>query len=143
MTLVEMLVVLAIIGVMGGLTVLGMGNAARGANAESEARRLADRLQLAADEAMVSDRAVALTWDATGYGFLAEGERGWQPSDGDAFARHALPRGLRLSLPEHRPYPLGLESGAAPFVARVAGGGAGWTIRYDGLLVTAAPVPRA
>lgn len=143
MTLVEMLVVLAIIGVMAGVTVLGMGSAARGANVESEARRLADRLQLAADEAMVSDRGVALAWDARGYGFLAKGEGGWQADQSDAFARHALPAGFRLSLPRRRPYPLGFESGGVPFVAQLRAPSGRWTIAYDGLVVTAQPVPAA
>lgn len=143
MTLIEMLVVLAIIGVMAGLTVLGMGGAARGANIESEARRLADRLQLAADEVMVSDRPIALAWDAKGYGFLAWDGRGWRAEDGAAFARHALPAGLRLTLPARGPLPIGYENGGLPFVARLAGAGQSWAIGYDGLSVTALPVPRA
>ena len=143
MTLVEMLVVIAIIGVMAGVTVLGMGSAARRASVESEARRLADRVQLAADEAMVSDRAVALSWDTRGYGFLAEANGGWHADQGDSFAHHDLPAGLRLSLPRRRPYPLGFESGGEPFVAQLTGPTGRWTIAYDGLVATARPAPTA
>ena len=70
-SLVEVLVVLAIIGVMAGVGVLGLGAADRGARAEAEARRLADRLQLAADEVLVTGTPHALVWDAEGYRFLA------------------------------------------------------------------------
>ena len=70
MTLVEMLAVLAIIGVAAGTTVLGIGAATRAPSVESEARRLSTRLQSVADEAMVSDRPVAFTWDAKSYAFL-------------------------------------------------------------------------
>ncbi|WP_156679479.1 prepilin-type N-terminal cleavage/methylation domain-containing protein [Sphingomonas profundi] len=149
MTLVEMLVVLAIIGVMAGATVLGMGSAARGANIESEARRLADRVQLAADDTMIGDRPLALAWDAKGYGFLAWDGAGWRAGEGEAFARHALPAGITLALsaavsgPARGPVPLGLDGGGMPFVARLASATARWTIAYDGLTVSASPAPRS
>ena len=56
LTLVEILVVLAIIGVMAGATVLAIGAGGGGVRTETEARRLASRLELAADETMVTDR---------------------------------------------------------------------------------------
>ncbi len=43
MTLVEILVVLAIVGVMAGVVTLGVGAADRGMGVETEANRLADR----------------------------------------------------------------------------------------------------
>ena len=54
MTLVEMLVVLAVVGVSAGVVVLGLGSLRRGDGAQAEANRLADRLKLAADEVLVS-----------------------------------------------------------------------------------------
>ena len=66
LTLVEMLVVLAIIGVAAGAVTLGIGAATRAPSVESEARRFAGRLQAAADDAMLGDRMIALTVDRSG-----------------------------------------------------------------------------
>ncbi|RZM09800.1 MAG: type II secretion system protein GspH, partial [Sphingomonas sp.] len=71
LTLVEMLVVLAIVGVMASVTLLAAGRGDRASSAESEARRLSVRLRLAADETMVTDRVLALAPDARGYSFVA------------------------------------------------------------------------
>ena len=61
MTLIEMLIVLAIIAVMAGAVSLGMGSVTRAPSVETEARRLATRLQAAADDAMLGDRTIAFT----------------------------------------------------------------------------------
>ena len=55
-----MLVVLVIIAVMAGVAVLGLGSLGRGNRAEAEARRLADRLQLASDEVLVAGAPLAM-----------------------------------------------------------------------------------
>ena len=72
--------VLAIVGVMSGVTVLGLGALDRGGSGEAEAMRLADRLRLAADEALVTSVPLALVWDERGYRFLAWDAAGarWQ-----------------------------------------------------------------
>ena len=51
-SIIEILIVLAIIGVAAGAVSLGIGSATRAPNVEAEARRLAVRLQAAADDAM-------------------------------------------------------------------------------------------
>ena len=71
MTLVEILVVLAIVGVMAAVVTLGVGAADRGMGVETEANRLADRLRLAADDVMVTRRPLSLSFDGEGYVFTA------------------------------------------------------------------------
>ena len=63
-TLIEMLVVLAVIGVATGATMLGLNSADRDSRAESEAVRLARNLSLGVDEALVGGSPLALIWDA-------------------------------------------------------------------------------
>ena len=61
--------------------------------------RLADRLQLAADEVMVTSVPLAMVWDARGYRFLAwdaAGRRWRRSGQRDLGARHGLPAALRL-----------------------------------------------
>ena len=77
MTLVEMLVVLAVVGVSAGVVVLGLGSLRRGDGAQAEANRLADRLKLAADEVLVSGRPMAIAWTPGAYRFEGAGA----PSD--------------------------------------------------------------
>ncbi|PTQ09850.1 type II secretion system protein GspH [Sphingomonas oleivorans] len=142
MTLVEMLVVLAIIGVMASATVLGMGAASRGANVAAEAQRLASRLRLAADDVMVSDRPIALSWNARGYAFLAWDGRGWRPGSGESYAPHQLPTGISLDMGQRSgPLPIGVDGAGLPFAARLKGPRESWTVAYDGLNVSVTPVP--
>jgi general secretion pathway protein H len=145
LTLVEMLVVLAIIGVMAGVTVLAMGADGGGVRAEAEARRLAARLQLAADETMVTDRAIAFAPEADGYRFVT-----WSPATGtwrpDPIAelgeRHALPGGMKLATDiGARSLPIGADGASGPMRARLTGGDRGWTIAFDGTGATATVDP--
>lgn len=134
MTLIEMLAVLAIIGVMASATVLGMGVSSPARSVEAEARRLASRVQLAADEVMIDERPIALSGNERGYAFLiGDGDR-WRNGDSDAFAHHALPDGITLDLKDGEPLPVGAEGGA-PFSVTVRGKADRWTVVYDGLSV--------
>lgn len=138
MTLIEMLVVLAIIGVMAGAMSLGMGGASREEGLQAEATRLARRVQWAADGAMSGDRPVALVWDAHGYAFLTWNGDHWVADDDEGFARHRLPGDLTLLLTPKR-QPLPVVMGGAPILARLDGKGRGWIVVYDGLNATATP----
>jgi general secretion pathway protein H len=137
LSLVEVLVVLAIVGVMAGATVLGLGSLARGASGEAEALRLAARLRLAADEAMVTSVPLAMTWDAHGYRFLAwdaVGARWRQSGQHDLGARHGLPAALRL---EREDAAEGVPIVVTPdvpqaAVLRIAGSGEVWRVAFDG-----------
>ncbi len=142
-TLVEMLVVLAIVGVTVGATVIGIGAATRSPSAEAEARGLVARIQLAADDAMVTDRPLALRWDAGGYAVVAWDGQDWRAGDGGAFARHALPAGMRLSIAAPSPTVVGIDGTGVPLTGRIANATDAWTIGYDGLKAVAVRVPPA
>jgi general secretion pathway protein H len=134
MTLVEVLVVLAIIGITAGATVFGLGVATRGVSTASEAQRLASRLRLAADDIMVDDRAVAFVWDEKSYRFEgADGTGGLAP--------HHLPSGVRLVGAGRAP--IGVDGSGVPIDARLESSADSWRVRYDGLTVSANEVPKA
>lgn len=145
LTLVEMLVVLAIIGVMAGVTVLAMGASGGGVRAESEARRLAARLQLAADETMVTHRAIVFAPEADGYSFVTwdAAARAWRPDPiAELGERHALPGGLRLATDiGARSLPIGADGAGVAMRARLTGGDRSWTIAFDGTGATATADP--
>lgn len=145
LTLVEMLVVLAIIGVMAGITVLAMGAGSGGIRTEREALRLAARLQLAADETMVTDRVIAFAPKADGYGFITwdETRRTWQPDPvAELGEPHILPAGLNLATDVGmRPLAIGADGAGGPMRARLTGGDRGWTIAFDGTGATATADP--
>jgi general secretion pathway protein H len=140
LTLVEMLVVLAIIGVMAGAVVLAMGRAGNG-GAQAEARRLATRLTLAADETMVTDAPIAIDWDARGYRFLDWNGKAWVESRTPALEPHRLPGGLALEAAGARPLLIGGDTGGATLDAHVTARGEGWRVRFDGVNATAEAVP--
>lgn len=144
MTLVEMLAVLAIIAVAAGATVLGIGAATRAPSVESEARRLSSRLQSVADEAMVTDRPLALTWDEKGYAFTSWDGRDWQAGEDEGHARHRLPAGIRLDMGRRRPpLLLGVDGTGVPATIGLRAGADRWLVVYDGLSASPIPVPAA
>lgn len=134
MTLIEVLIVLAIIGIAAGATVLGLGAATRGVSTASEAQRLASRLRLAADDAMLDDRAIAFVWDEGGYSFT-----GTSGTD-DSLAAHRLPRGVRLW--GSGTAPVGVDGAGLPIEARLMSSADTWIVRYDGLTVAASEAPK-
>ena len=137
LTLVEMLVVLAIVGVAAGATVLGLGFATRGASTAAEANRLASVLRLASDDAMLGDRAIAFSWSGQRYGFT-----GSMPGE-DALGPHRMPRGVRLVMARaNGSVPIASDGAGVPILARLEGGTDRWEVRYDGATVSAAEVPR-
>lgn len=136
MTLVEMLVVLAVVGVSAGVVVLGLGSLRRGDGAQTEANRLADRLKLAADEVLVSGRPMAIAWTPGAYRFEGAG------APADAVAEpHRLSAGVRLTGPDGAASAVIDPDSAAPpmtFLLRQQDGG--WSVRFDGLNAVAAPL---
>lgn len=129
LTLIEMLVTLAIIGIAAAAVTLSIGSADRGMQIEAEARQLVAGLSLAADKTIVTDRPVVLEWDSHGYAF--------------AGARHDLPSGLSLSVSAPAPVRIDAQSGAAGFSAILSGDGARWAgrwqVRFDGVRAVAEP----
>jgi general secretion pathway protein H len=136
LSLVEVLVVLAIVGVMSGVTVLGLGALGRGASGEAEAMRLAGRLRLAVDEALVTSVPLALVWDERGYRFLAwdPADARWQTAPRDLGRHRGLPAPLRLARVggQGEPVIIAPDVPRPPAVLRLAGGGATWQVAFDG-----------
>jgi general secretion pathway protein H len=139
MTLIEMLIVLAIIAVAAGAVTLGIGAATRAPSVQSEAQRLAERLQAAADDAMLGDALVAFTAEKTGYGFARFDGQTWQPVDGDALGFHPLPGGMTMRLSAKPPVVLGPEGSGKPLTAVIAARGQSVSVAYDGLTARVVP----
>lgn len=139
MTLIEMLVVLAIVGIAAGAVALGIGSAERGGRVESEARQLAARLRLAADEAMVTDHRLVFVHDERGYAFVQPDEAdAYAGTKREAFARHDLPSGMTLDAGQRVAVPIGVDGAGEAIDARISGGGDAWTVAWDGLNVAVA-----
>lgn len=145
LTLIEVMVVLAVIGVMAGVAMLGLGALDRGARAEAEALRLAGRLQLAGDAALVSSAPHALVWDAQGYGFARwdAAAQVWRPSDLRLLERHTLPAAFRLArqgAPGGASALIGADIAQPTIVLLITGGAAPWSVAFDGISARAAPL---
>ncbi|WP_229668306.1 prepilin-type N-terminal cleavage/methylation domain-containing protein [Stakelama pacifica] len=143
MTLIEMLIVLAIIGIAAGAVSLGIGAATRAPSAEAEAHALATRLQAAADDAMLGDRLTALTVRDNGYGFATLEGGKWVPRTDDALAFHRLPGGMLVKFSKRPPIILGVDGSGEPISATILAGDERWLVRYDGLTTTTTSVPAA
>lgn len=140
MTLIEMLIVLVIIGVAAGGVALGIGAATRAPSVETEARRLALRLQAAADDAMIGDRIIAFTVEKDGYGFAAVGRDGAMAPLSDGLAFHRLPGGIAVELDVKPPVMMGVDGAGKPLNATISNGEQVWVVRYDGMTATASRV---
>ena len=79
-TLIEILVVLALIGLLTGMAVLSAG--VSGSGVDREARRLSATLRLAADESRLQGRVLGLRFDSGGYSWheLVADESGARPA---------------------------------------------------------------
>lgn len=143
-TLLEMMIVLVIIGVMAGAVTLGIGSVTRAPSVETEARRLATRLQAAADDAMLGDRMMAFTVEKHGYAFANVGANGRMVArTDDAMGFHRLPGGMVMTLSVRPPVILGVDGAGRPMSATVESGSQRWIVTYDGLTARAAPAPKA
>lgn len=137
MTLIEMLIVLVIIGIATGGVALGIGSATRAPSVETEARRLALRLQAAADDAMLGDRIIAFTTQKHGYGFAAVKRDGSMAPLSDALGYHQLPGGIVMTIDTAPPVILGVDGGGKQLNATVENGAQRWVVHYDGMTATA------
>ncbi|RYY29437.1 MAG: type II secretion system protein GspH [Sphingomonadales bacterium] len=141
-TLIEMLIVLVIIGVAAGAVTLGMGSITRAPSVETEARRLATRLQAASDDAMLGDKLIAFTAEKHGYGFATFGTGGaLVPRTDDALGFHQLPNGIVVTLNVKPPVVLGMDGAGQPLAATIESGAKRWIVTFDGLTANAIPAP--
>ena len=77
-SLVEVLVVLALLGVMAGAISFGLGRQVQGKSIDEEAELLISRLNRAADHSLLSGQKMQLQWDEGGYRFLIWAQGDWQ-----------------------------------------------------------------
>ncbi len=96
-TLVEMLVVLAIMGILLGLVSTSVRPGARDV-LRLEAERLAQLLDLAADESRITGKQLAWTSDGSAYRFWRLGpDDEWSPvRDSDELRARSLPQGMLI-----------------------------------------------
>lgn len=97
-TLLELLVVLLIVGMLVGLASLSLGNN-EDRTLRAEAERIAALLELAAQEALLNGREMALELDGPAYRFLVYDpvEAQWQPLADPLFRARELPPSMALS----------------------------------------------
>lgn len=147
-TLIEIMVVLAVIGIATGTVMMTVGD--RDARAEAEALRLARHLSLGVDEALIGGMALALRWDTAGYVFVQMPAGGaevqdWPAADLPALAqRHDLPGALQMSLREPAgtgPILVPPSGIAATSVFAITGSDPVWTVTFDGFAAQARPEP--
>lgn len=94
-TLVELMVVLAIMALAATVVVLTIPGEER--NVRSEADRLAARLAAARDVAVIEGRSVSVNFAPSGYGFERRVEGVWQPLPGRAFEQRDWPADIRFT----------------------------------------------
>jgi general secretion pathway protein H len=140
-TLVELMVVLAIIGISLGLVSFN-AMPSPGQNLQGEARRIALLLQLARDEAIVRNRLVAFEADSDNYRFLVRNETRWDPVTSDDLLRERPFKGGPVKLSIEPPgvgsgnpmrITFGREPVDKPFVLTMAIGENHVAIRADGI----------
>lgn len=99
-TLLETMVVVALIGIVVAMVSVKLGNRHDG-ELRSEADALAARLALAQDEAVVTGTRLAWRGEARGYRFLRPGPDAWEALDrDDALRPRQLRGGVRLAAVE-------------------------------------------
>jgi general secretion pathway protein H len=127
-TLIEMMIVLAVIGVATGAATLGLGALGRDDAAEHEARRLATAIGLGVDHALISGVAAPVAWDAQGYQI-------------GAADRHVLSQGVTLARLDGQGDATVLSPNAtSPAVDFVLQDDAAiWRVSFDGLSADVSP----
>tara|TARA_S200002703_G_scaffold94715_1_gene81766 strand:+ start:53 stop:466 length:414 start_codon:yes stop_codon:yes gene_type:complete len=124
-SLVEILVVLTLIAAVAGLTVTALPN--RDHEAAMFAARLADRIELAADEALLTRRAAVLDLSATGRVVLNGGET------------LNIPAGVSLEA-DQRHYLIDPTGGVSGFVVQIRAGAQSHQVIFNGLDAQLTPV---
>ena len=99
-TLIEILVVMVIIAIMTAAVTVAVGALGGDSEIDDEARRLADVVSLALEQAELEGRDFGLRLEPESYQVMGfDGRRGWIPSTDDSwFNRRALPPGLSFAL---------------------------------------------
>ncbi len=129
-TLIEMMIVLAVIGVATGAATLGLGALARDDAVEQQARRMATVIGLAVDDALISGQTRMLTWDAQGY----------RVGDG---AAQVLVQPVTLARADGRADAVALSADATTPATEfvLQDGNTIWRVAFDGLSAAVVPGP--
>lgn len=98
-TLVEMMVVLAIVGLMAAVVVVNLPSSESTLARESE--RLAARLLAARDHAILANRETSAILDARGYRFVERQGKTWKPLIDEPLGEAAWRGGTTPALPEN------------------------------------------
>lgn len=144
-TLLEMLVVVAVIAILSGAVLLAARGTAGDRQVEDEARRLWGVLQLLCDEAVIEGRYAGFGYAAARYAGYELTPQGWRVVErAGPLQAHELRAGLGLREPAaEQPLPPGLpekpqllcaptgEIGEHDLVLASAGASAGWRISLD------------
>lgn len=128
-TLVELLVTVAIIGLAAGVAVLAAPDGRP--RADVEAQRLATRLVRAREEALLSNRLVAVEIDAAGHRVTAWDLEAWVPIVDGPFRPAAWPEGLAVGPPPEARVIFDPVGVAGPAVVSLRAGGASSTVTVD------------
>ena len=150
-TLVEILVVLAIVGVMASVLGLSVSGGSRGATVlEREATLLSVRLERAADMAVLTGTPAGLVWDDSEYSFSAFQDGAWRAHpDGVLGANHkmddqaeltvnGLRQGQYLIRADMLPSVIDPDTNTpVPLQIAIAGASETWRMVFDG--VSASP----
>jgi len=98
-TLLELVAVLAIVGLVAGMVVLAYSDERRTSMVREEAQRLARVIEIAEQEAILTGRPLGLALGGAGYAVVRrDGER-WSAIEGDALlAAHTVPAGIEVVL---------------------------------------------
>lgn len=97
-TLLELLVVVAVIGILAVGATLSLGGLGASGKAETEAQRLAALIRYANDQAMLSGNDVGLHIDDGKYRFLQHVSGGWLPLADRTLRERKLPDVVRLDV---------------------------------------------
>lgn len=98
-TLLEILVVMVIIALMAAIAILSAGGDDRDDKMKLEARRLAELIRLASEQAVMRGKEVGLEVSADGYRFAVLQNRKWLPiEDEQSFHPRHLPEPLELNI---------------------------------------------
>lgn len=132
-TLIETVVALAVIALMAGLAILAAPSLDQ--RARSDAERFAAFAARGGQESIMSNRALALTVTAEGFGFSVMGPTGWTPlPPGDALAFRRWPAGVdaRADGATDAPIVFDMLGGADPARVHISRAGVAYVVDIDG-----------